>query len=564
MVFVERFFLPLSALLLTGMAVVQVSSIREESQTFDEAMHLAAGYSYWKLGDFRMNPEHPPLGKLLNSLPLLWMDLRLPNEYPSWSDRNQLRFGVEFLYNNKAPADVMLFRARLVTIIATLALGAVLAWWTRLRFGAGTALVALAFYVFDPNFIAHGRYVTSDVFISLFSFLACAFAAEYFITQRPRYLYLTGVTTGLAFVTKFSALFLFVALPVLWYINRKRVHSPDRRTVFREAVIVAGLAAVVIGAIYFPDLKRLLPTEENAKVKRMAESIPNTSAIERLSATLSEKLNLPELALPWGLGRLIRHHYRGHSAYIMGQVFDKGRWYYFPIAFAVKAPTALLLTLCLAIGFLFRWAPRPMPVEYLALLVPVGVYFLISVFSSLNIGVRHLMPTFPFLFVLVAIALTRLPCGGRKVVMGCLLVLLAAESLAIYPTYLPFFNWISGGPANGRRWLVDSNLDWGQDLIRLKRYLDRNDIRDLALFYFGTAPPEYYGIRSSPAPRTAEVGNPPKFDGVVAVSVTPLQGIWVAPDDFAWLRNREPTARIGYSIHVYDFRENKESFQATK
>jgi len=166
--------------------------------------------------------------------------------------------------------------------------------------------------------------------------------------------------------------------------------------------------------------------------------------------------------------------------------------------------------------------------------------------------------------VLVAVGLTRFSWAARRVAVGALLALLAVESLSIYPTYLAFFNWVSGGPANGRHWLVDSNLDWGQDLIRLKRYLDRNGIRELALCYFGTAPVDYYGIPDSIAPTTSQVGNPPRFDGIVAVSVTPLQGVYVPPDDFAWLRDREPAARIGYSIHVYDFRKNKDSRPATK
>ncbi len=561
---IQRWFVPLCALLLAGMAVVQISSIREESQTFDEAIHVSAGYSYWKTGDFRMNPEHPPLGKLLNALPLLAMGLEVPTWRQSWIERLQLPFGAHFLYHNRAPADVILFRARLVTIMITLALGAALAWWTRRRFGVSAALLALAFFVFDPNIIAHGRYVTSDVLFSLFSFLTCVFAAEYLLTGKHRFLVLTGVSLGLALATKFSAIYLFLALPVLWCIHHYKTRKSNFRQGLREAGVVIGLATAIVIVVYTPDWIRLLPKAANGDAPRLAEKIPSTTAPARLARSVSQALDLPELALPLGVGRLIKHNQLGHTSYLRGALYEKGCWYYFPIAFAVKAPTALLLALLLAGVILWRYAPRPLPLEYWAMLVPGAVYLAIAMSSNLNLGIRHLLPAFPPLFVLVAAGLVNLSWAGRRVVIGGLMTLLAVESLAIYPHYLAFFNWPSGGPSKGRFWLVDSNLDWGQDLKRLKRYLDSHGIQEVALHYFGTAPTDYYGIRSVPAPRTSEVGNPPRFDGVVAVSVTALHGITVPPEDFAWLRDREPAARIGYSIHIYDFRKNKDSRQATK
>ena len=361
MPFAERLFLPLCALLLAGMATLQISSVREESQTWDEAMHLAAGYSYWKTGDFRINPEHPPLSKLMSALPLLWMDLRLPVDHPSWQKADQREFGLQFLYYNRAPADVILFRARLITVLATAALGAAIAWWTRRRFGAGTALVALAFYALDPNFTAHGRYVTSDVWVSLFSFLACALAAEYLLAGGLRYLWLAGVSTGLAVGSKFSALFLFIVLPLLWWLKWRKDGPPDVRKTLREAATVAGTTALVLALLYAPELKRLLPQPENAKLPRLAEKLDRTTGYGRVAYALANTLNLPELTLPLAIGLVLEHDRLGHPSYLGGKVRQKGRWYYFPAAFAVKAPTALLLALPLAAALLMLRAPRPLP-----------------------------------------------------------------------------------------------------------------------------------------------------------------------------------------------------------
>jgi hypothetical protein len=561
MPFVERRFTLLCLLLLAILAAVQILSIREESQTWDEAIHLAAGYSYWKTGDFRLNPEHPPLGKLLNALPLLWLNLNLPLDHPSWAKPDQREFGLQFLYYNRLPADEILFRARLVTIVVSLALGAAIAWWTRRRFGPPAALTALTFFVFDPNFIAHGRYVTSDVFVSFFSFLACALAADYLITARRRFLWLAGSCTGLAVASKFSALFLVLALPALWWLKgRCDRQFPGWKRLGHDAAVLALTALLICAAVYAPELKRLVPSADNARLTRLADAVNPSTAYGRTVSAISRSLDLPVLTLPVAIGLVLDHDRLGHPSYLCGKVRDKGRWYYFPAAFAVKAPTALLAALALsALILLWKKWRNKLPTckfEHWAMLAPALMYLWVGMGSGINIGIRHLLPALPFLFVLLGAALTCFDWSGRKTVVALLLILLAVESVAVYPHYLAFFNWLSGGPANGRRWLVDSNLDWGQDLIRLKKYLDQNGIRSLSLCYFGTAPASYYGIPEDPVPVTAQVGDPSNLNTVIAISVTPLQGVYTAPEDFAWLRNRQPTARIGYSIHVYDFRKN--------
>src|SRR5689334_9540695 len=159
------------------MCAVQIFSVRGETQTWDEAIHLAAGYSYWKTGDYRMNPEHPPLGKLLAAVPLLGLPLEEVTHMPEWPTPEgvgEFDFGTRFLYHNRVGADTLLFRARLMTILLTLVLGLAIALWTRAHFGPVAALTALALYCFDPNLTAHGRYVTTDMIAALTIFLSCA------------------------------------------------------------------------------------------------------------------------------------------------------------------------------------------------------------------------------------------------------------------------------------------------------------------------------------------------------------------------------------------------------
>src|SRR5713101_6905623 len=191
----NRIFWSLTLPLLAVMAAVQVITALEENQTFDEAVHMLAGYSYLETGDFRLNPEHPPLGKILNALPLLlFLKPELPTKDPRWPDGDLYDLGEAFLYRNRIPADRMLFASRLVTIALTLLLGAAIAVWTRRHFGAGPAVLATFLFCTDPNFIAHGRYVTTDLIAALFIFLSCVTWGRFLRTRRRRDLLLAGIS----------------------------------------------------------------------------------------------------------------------------------------------------------------------------------------------------------------------------------------------------------------------------------------------------------------------------------------------------------------------------------
>ncbi len=183
-------FWPLTAALLTCLAAVQVLSIRGESQTWDEHFELASGYSYLKTGDYRINTEQPPLAKIIQALPLLFMQASVPLSDPSWEQRDPVRFGAKFLNHNRIPADTMLFAGRLMSILMTSCLALAVAVWTRWRFGAGVALFALLLLTLDPTVIAHGRYIKQDVPVTLFAFLSCV--------AWGRSLILVGVFFGLA------------------------------------------------------------------------------------------------------------------------------------------------------------------------------------------------------------------------------------------------------------------------------------------------------------------------------------------------------------------------------
>jgi 4-amino-4-deoxy-L-arabinose transferase-like glycosyltransferase len=568
----ERFFWPLVLLLLAVLGTVQALSVRQESQTWDEGFELASGYSYLKTGEYRISLEHPPLARVIAALPLLWLDPRVPVEHPSWEQRKIYEFGLEFLHFNRVDADTLLQAARLPMILLTLGLGLAMALWTRRKLGAAAALFALLLFAFDPNVIANGRYVKNDVAVTLFAFLSCAAWGGFLENRRKFRLVLAAVSFGLALATKFSAVFLvpvFVLLGLLaWW--RRREEFPVRRLALWLAVVM-GVAGLVVVAVYAPYARSLAPVSHAARLKnpaiRMLEDtvIPYTKTGETL-AWLGRRLGLQSHPFLEGIAVFAYHNAAGHQAYLLGMRSEHGWWYYFPVAFLVKTPVATLLALAigliLAVRLAFAAPLKALPGRlraarfcWFVLVVPILVYVPLAMASTINCGVRHLLPIYPFLFVLLGAGLVSLSRYGL-VVRGLIVGLLIVESAAIYPHYLAFFNAAAGGPGNGPRYLLDSNLDWGQDAKKLKTYVTEHNIARVCTCYFGSARLGSYGIFPvDDVPDTKDLKWRERVDCVAAVSATTLYGLYNPVERFAWLRERKPMAKIGYSIYLYDLRK---------
>jgi hypothetical protein len=286
---------------------------------------------------------------------------------------------------------------------------------------------------------------------------------------------------------------------------------------------------------------------------------------------MSRRLGLQDHSFLVGLIEFVGHSSVGHSAYLLGQFSETGWWYYFPVAFAVKTPAAALAALALAAAFAVRrfWTGRrrlrgAIPFEVLLCAMPVAVYVLYSMWSHVNIGLRHLLPVYPFLYALAGAPLAGCRWRWRGAAAAVLGVLLAVESLSIYPHYTAFFNVAAGGPGAGPRYLLDSNLDWGQDLLKLHKYLVARGDPKLCLCYFGAADHVYYKMGPfQPVPRTWDFKEREEADCLAAVSVTSLYNLYMQPGEMTWLHGRKPVAKIGYSIYVFDLRRGVTSAGAS-
>ncbi|MCL5744999.1 MAG: glycosyltransferase family 39 protein [Acidobacteria bacterium] len=538
------FFAALAALAALA-ATLQVLSIRDETQTFDEDVHLAAGYSYWKTGDYRLNKEHPPLVKLLCAAPLLWMrpDLRLDD---AWKQARQDDVAPVFLYANRIPAGRMLFAARTVSIAITLLLIAAVGLWTRALFGAVPGIFAALLVALDPNILAHGRYVTNDVPAALAWLVSIAAWVRYLTRKRPLDLLWAGLALGLALATKFSTVLLLPAFAVIYAFRAwQEDGKPGGLSVDRfcaSMLAACALAGVVVLAVY--------GTPPWSYPRLETEIAPELAALRSLAAAL----RLPAHPFLAGLADVALHNRLGHATYLLGKVSLHGWWYYFPVAFAVKTPTApLLLSLVALPAAALRWRElRRAPLAPVRSDLAVLLYFAVSMGSGINLGIRHLLPVYPLLYVLLAGFVWRLRRAALPVLL-CVSLAQAAECARIHPYYLAFFNTPSGGPARGPEYLLDSNIDWGQDLLRLKRYMDARGVRQPCLMYFGRAGEARFFENPLPLPR-GDVAVREQPNCLAAISATLLHDVYLKPGDFAWLRARKPVARVGYSIYVYDLR----------
>jgi 4-amino-4-deoxy-L-arabinose transferase-like glycosyltransferase len=567
--FWNRGFILLAGIVLY--ATLAITSIHHMAAIFDEGAQFPAGYSYWVFGDFRMNPEHPPLVKLLASAPLLFMDVTVPGNDEAWRLGKQWDFGQQFLYSWN-DGDRLLFVGRCAVVSLGCLLAATVFWWGARLWGLVGGAVALLLCALSPEILAHGRIVTFDVGIALFLFLT-VLAFER-LTERItwRRLLGAGLSLGAALATKESAVGL---LPILAVLTAMVVLLPEPilldlgtgiprplttrrdRLVCLALVLLAMcvLAVVVIWAAYgFHSHLSSDPAYRGLDWKGVR---PEQEAFAWAAAFVRRMRLLPEAYL-YGFLEVFRHDTRG-NVFLFGHIAREGFHSYYPMAFLIKTPLALLILLAASILLRKRW-PLPLRTEGF-LWLPVLVYFGLVLTRHVQNGHRHLLPIYPFLFVLAgrgAAWAASLPWRRpARLSVIALVTWYALATLHIHPHYFAYFNELVGGPENGYRYLVDSDLDWGQDLPALKTYLDANDIQKIKLSYFGSADPGFYGIDYELLP-SYRIGNPRTWSvapgDLVAVSATNLQGIYVGPEAqplMERLRRMQPLAKIGYSIFVY-------------
>ncbi|MBN1178792.1 MAG: glycosyltransferase family 39 protein [Anaerolineae bacterium] len=522
-------------LLLLLLLVQMAASSARKSAAFDETYHLVSGYAYLHTGDPRLSWEHPPLAQVLSALPLLRMDglAPFPFDHPAWQRGDGEAFVDDYLWlDNAARAAEMVWAGRWPLMLLTLlfGLGLFAAMYTSV--GEWAAWLGLTLFILDPNVVANGRLIGNDLPMAGFMLLAVWRLGVYL--QRPSWpnLLLAGGGAGLAVATKLSAGILapmFVLLVVAYRPASGHVLSLPRRLL---ALVGMGLvAALVVWAVFGFEVGPVT-----------ASGVP-----------------LPAPTFLRGLPGVWRRIARGTPTFLLGRVSDTGWWYYFPAIFVLKTPLPTLVLLAVGAGVsVRRWRERAL------WWVPLVFYLVVASAGTLQIGYRYILPVLLFAIPLAAEGAARLR-HARWARFGLILLLLwaAADAALVFPDHLSYANALAGGPDNSWRVFADMNVDWGQDLVALREYVDAHDLEDVRLAYFGSAYPSAYGVDARLLPSFSRllVGaelfgfNPYTPDpGTYAISATSLHLglIYDQQDLYAAFRDREPDARAGRSILIYE------------
>lgn len=522
-----------------------LTSMAGDSITMDEQNHIGRGVAFIHSGDPRLSLEHPPLVNSLSALPMLLIpELDIPYDHPSWQlqppDVYWYVFADELVWQRGLDVQVATFLARFPIVVMTLGLALVAYRFGREVWQRPSTFWIIPLILFDPNILAHGRYSTTDLGGTLFMTLATFLLWRLWQCEQfswTRWLW-AAVGMGLAFASKHTALVfvLIWGVMAIWPLS-------DRRGVQRLLwFLSAGLASlVVIWALY------------GFEWGHLTVSLPLPQ--------LFYDLKLPMPTYWSGVGQILTISTEGRMAYLNGRFQQGGFNSYFPIAFAIKTPLITLLLFVVS-AVLLIWKKNGR-LHGTFLLIPILAYFVITMQSGLNIGYRHLLPILPYIYLMIV---GNWSIGNRRSgsILPVVALSLIALSLWIHPHYLSYFNQTMGGPQNGGQWLLDSNIDWGQDLIRLEKWMAANEVESVNLGWFGTAVPSIYQVPNKPLPGFPQQPYltqwlDPPFNpaapepGIYAISVSSLYELPLPNSGvYAWFRQREPDARVGYSILIYD------------
>ncbi len=605
--FLEEHHKALATILLGLMFCLGLLSMSQEAGIVDEVAHIPAGYSYLKFGDFRLNPEHPPLIKDLAAIPLLFMDLDFPDNIAAWTTEpnGQWETGWHFIYHIGNDADKILFFSRLPILLLAVVFAYIVYRFCKKRYGVPVALLSLFFFALSPNLLAHSRFVTTDLGIAAFIFFSLY--SFFVFLEKPSWktLWLATIFFALMQLAKFSAVIMypfFGLLAVITVITWKNPKTWKQRAkiYLGGLVFIFTVSFLMIWAFYIPHTWNMpLDVQDNLIANSLQYGLGKTAA-QTLMAINDLPFMKSIVQYLLGVVMVLNRVQGGNTTYFLGQVTNQSFMMYFPLSYLIKTPISLLLLAALTLGAgIYRYFQKtPLRIwrkfiayarenfVELSLVLFVGYYSYLSITGNLNLGIRHLFPIIPLIFILVAKETVdwikeAKTTGVRSVYTVVLTILLFWYGLAnflAFPFYVSYFNELIGGPGQAYKYVTDSNVDWGQDLKRLKTYVDSNPkIEKIAVDYFGGGDPRYYFCSRKYDAAGNLIANSSGYDCVgskfvewhaengrwdgqyIAVSETFLMNdLWWAPmrrdEGYAWLRAMEPIAKIGYSIYVYELK----------
>lgn len=564
------------AVLLALHAILAFDALRQHNVSVDEGGHVLAGLIAWEYGRPDVYYVNPPLVKLIAALPLTLAEPELPDDVrhtPSvyWSGQQK-----QFLQANRDRYQDLILRARCMTAALSVLGGWLIFRWSNQLFGTAAGLIGVCLWSFCPNVLTWAGVATVDMGATVFG-LAAVYALRHYL-HHPGWLAAgwTGLLLGLAQLSKFTLLVLYPVFFFLWLLAWR----PHRRTAahwFHFALVLLISVCVINMGYGFQDVGRRLDAFSFQCHALTRDD--NGPRINRFHDSWLGQFPMPlPAAFIQGLDRQKSDADADLPAYLRGQWHRGGWWYYYLYGLGVKLPLGTLTLIGLS-GLLLACSSRYRRgfIDELLLWLPAAaILLLISSQTGINGHLRYVLPLFPFLFIgisrvgLLFAAFTDrfrhsrlLPRLGAVVVVASL-AWNAIAAFRIHPHYLSYFNELAGGPDNGWRHLLESNIDWGQDLLFLKRWLHENpNARPLNLAYYGDIDPHWIGVDYQLPPPAASLGGTELRPGWYAVSANLVGGMACSgydeqgndtsfpADAYSYFRSLTPVAKAGYSIFIY-------------
>jgi dolichyl-phosphate-mannose-protein mannosyltransferase len=530
------------------------------SQTSDEATHLYAGYRYLKCGALDFSREHPPLARVVAAAPLLSMNLNVDCAPFKGDDVQQAFAGVSWLYSQNWP--VALARARMA--VSVFAVGLVLLVWTTARrmFGLTTAIVAGLLLVFEPNVLAYGSLVMTDVPVTCMLLFAVLGFYLWATHRTLQFLLLTALAAGLTLLAKHSGV---VVVPILVALavadaciqpdgrgdgDRRKWPAVFRHLLFRNLLAVGLICVLAVCIVWVGYGMRFAPYPGASQLQGQRQ--PATSARERVLQRVEDHHLLPRTYLQ-GFASALTLPNQGSVVFVDGKVYSHAPWFSTPLNFMIRSSAAMLAMMVVA-AFGIAIAPQQQLRERLFLLIPAAVYLGVCIHASTDVSVRYLLPMFPFLLIAVATGCVELAQRVRWAgyALPCLIVLHAVSSLHAYPNYLSYANELWGGPTQAYKYLP--GVDWGQAYPQAKHYLERHPAESCWLITGWQWDPAFYGLPCQTFGLYLPHEIPSRVHGIVIVSSTLITDVRPAEGELAAaFKNVTPKDHIGGSaLLVYD------------
>jgi 4-amino-4-deoxy-L-arabinose transferase-like glycosyltransferase len=513
--------------------------INTQSLSNDEPLHMIAGLEAWRYHRFERWNDHPPLVFLLCTLPLL-------------ANHTEISIQPDAKYADAITPrpEAIAWAARPVVVMLGVLLG-VLLWMTARRlFSEGAANFALALFAFSPSLIANFSITCNDGALALITFVTALQVVYWRRTQSWGRSVALGLVLGALLATKFSTPVIFIlAVGLVLVLKPAGVTWKPRGWNWRKALAMIAIAFLFVWGTYFFHWTKVTVKDGFVTVTSPNRTKATTGDMHR---HLNLTVYLPAGEYVEGMGRVANHLNLGHPTFFLGQVsIGKGWKSYFPVVVLLKWPTVVLAIFLTAVvlGFLRR---IQFPPDLLILSLFPALYFLLAIFSKVDLGERHILLVYPFA-LLYAAALWHAARQRRAILalLVALVVVNAADTLRYGPGTLSYFN-VFVKPATSYKLLSDSNLDWGQGLLALRKYQAEHPSETIHLAYFGTMDPALYGIRYVPLAPNERVS------GTVVVSATHLSGqLLDDPNGYHWALEYPRAEILDHALHVFRVPEQK-------